>query len=220
MPKAVARKIEFTLARFGLDHVDLKLIPLALSPEQCREYRLPRTPIKQTDKRKDKFERIFGVGATELDALEALFPGELARLLNAELDNWLDPSLSRRFRRCETEIEINLRRITNDVLGSYAEQIAEIEQQFEQIAQKLRNASAEFDSWEEQAAELWTAIAADLEEQSPDLSDVEVPQSEASGETDRFVLFDSQRDYLSQMDAYNAWRDGAETDGDTTPPTG
>ena len=89
MPKAVARKAEFTIHKFGLD-VDLQLIPLALTPEQCRAYKLPRTPIKETERRKDKFEQTFGVGATELDALEALHPGELARLLNAELDNFLD----------------------------------------------------------------------------------------------------------------------------------
>ena len=35
MPKAVARKVEFTIAKFGLD-VDLQLIPLALTPDQCR----------------------------------------------------------------------------------------------------------------------------------------------------------------------------------------
>ena len=92
MPKAVARKVEFTIAKFGLD-VDLQLIPLALTPDQCREYRLPRTPIKDTERRKDKFEQTFGVGATELDALEALYPGELARLLDAEIDNFLDPDL-------------------------------------------------------------------------------------------------------------------------------
>ena len=73
MPKAVARKVEFTIAKFDLD-VDLQLIPLALTPDQCREYRLPRIPIKESERRKDKFESIFGVGATELDALEALAP--------------------------------------------------------------------------------------------------------------------------------------------------
>src|SRR5262245_44093283 len=83
MPKATARKVEFAIAKHDLD-VDLQLIPVALSPEQCRQYRLPRTPLKDTERRKNRFEQIFGVGATELDALEALHPGELARLLEAE----------------------------------------------------------------------------------------------------------------------------------------
>ena len=110
MPKAVARKVEFTIAKFDLD-VDLQLIPLALTPDQCREYRLPRTPIKETERRKDKFEQTFGVGATELDALEALHPGELARLLEAELDNWLDTGLDHRFNRLRSDLQLRLRKI-------------------------------------------------------------------------------------------------------------
>ena len=93
MPKAVARKVEFTIAKFDLN-VDLQLIPLALTPDQCREYRLPRTPIKDTERRKDKFEQIFGVGATELDALEALHPGELARLLKPRSTTGSTPNSS------------------------------------------------------------------------------------------------------------------------------
>ena len=114
MPKAVARKIEFTIAKFNLD-IDLQLIPVALTPEQCREYQLPRIPIKDSERRKDKFESIFGVGATELDALEALFPGELARLLNAEIDNWIDASLVRRATRFRAEMELLLGRISRDI---------------------------------------------------------------------------------------------------------
>lgn len=212
MPKAVARKIEFTIAKFGLD-VDLKLIPLALTPEQCREYRLPRTPIKETERRKDKFESIFGVGATELDALEALYPGELARLLNAELDNWLDDGLAARARRFKTDLYVRLGRIERDVHNSHAEGIAELAQRFREITQRLENAASEFSEWEAEAAEHWEAISADLESERPDLSDAEVPQSAAPGETDRFVLFDSKRDYFTQADAYNAWRDGDELNG-------
>jgi hypothetical protein len=96
MPKAVARKVEFTIHKHDLD-VDFQLIPVVLTPEQCRQYNLPRTPIKETERRKDTFEQTFGVGATELDALEALHPGEMARIVGEELDNWLDPVLSAAF---------------------------------------------------------------------------------------------------------------------------
>jgi hypothetical protein len=211
MPKAVARKVEFTIAKFDLD-VDLQLIPLALTPDQCREYRLPRTPIKDTEGRKDKFEQTFGVGATELDALEALHPGELARLLEAELNNWLDAGLDRRFNRLRSDLQLRLRRIENSIRLEHAAEIQELEQNFTVIADQLADIASQFDDWEEEAAELWETIATEIEEQRPDLSDVEVPRSEVPGETDRFVLFDSQRDYFSQMDAYNAWRDGNEFD--------
>jgi hypothetical protein len=45
---------------------------------------------------------------------------------------------------------------------------------------------------------------------APDLSDIEIPRSAVPSETERFVLFDSKRDYLTQMDNYNAWKDGNE----------
>ena len=69
MPVSVARKMEFYIGKFDFD-VDVTLNPLVLTEQQCREYRLPRTPIKETDRRKDSFEEKFGTGATELDALE------------------------------------------------------------------------------------------------------------------------------------------------------
>jgi hypothetical protein len=210
MPKAVARKVEFSIAKFNLV-VDLQLIPLALTPDQCREYRLPRTPIKETETRKDKFENIFGVGATELDALAAVHPGELARLLEAELDNWLDCSLKTRFNRLRADLERRLTRREEVVHDRHAEDIAAIEADFTEITDKLTDIESEFVYWEQRAEELWETIAAELNEQCPDLSDVELPRSEAPGSTARFVLFDSRRDYFSQMDAYNAWRDGDES---------
>ena len=74
---------------------------------------------------------------------------------------------------------------------------------FERITEALQE-------WEEQASTLWEKIEAGLEAQRPDLSDVEVPGPEAPGNTGRFVLFDSRRDYFTQIDHYHAWRDGDE----------
>jgi hypothetical protein len=202
MPKAVARKVEFAIAKLDLD-LDLQLIPLALTPEQCRDYGLPRTPIKETEARKNTFERIFGVGATELDALEALHPGELARLLEAEIDNFLDPNLKLRVGRAFWDTYLPLKTIEKRIREKYAEEIEQVSERFEEI-------KAELEEWEEEASELWQAIAAEMEEMRPELSGVEVPRSEAPGETNRFVLFDSRRDYFTKMDAYNAWRDGDE----------
>jgi hypothetical protein len=118
IPKAMARKVEFTAAKNGLS-VDVQVIPVALTPEQCREYDLPRTPIKEGNKAKDKFERTFGVGATELDALEALHPGELARLLEAEIDNFLDASLDSRVRQAEREQEMLLWEVRRHILARH-----------------------------------------------------------------------------------------------------
>jgi hypothetical protein len=202
IPKAVARKVEFTIAKFGLA-VDIELIPLALTPEQCRKYRLPRTPIKETERRKSKFEQTFGVGATELDALEALYPGEMARLLEAEIDNFLDCDLHHEVDRAEMDQHLLVSKIEKAVQDRYSEEIDKLRASFREIVESL-------EAWQEEAEDLWSTIAAELEENMPDLSGVEVPRPKVSGKTDRFVLFDSKRDYLTQIDHYHMWRDGAE----------
>jgi hypothetical protein len=211
MPKAVARKVEFAIHKFGLN-VDFQLIPLVLTPKQCRQYNLPRIPIKDTERRKDKFEQTFGVGATELDALEAIHPGELKRIVEEELNNWLDPNLGHRVWIAKFDQQFRCDKIVKRVREEYAEQIDELSKRFKRIIEEL-------DEWEDEADELWAGIAQELEDLAPDLSDVEIPRSEAPGKTDRFVLFDSKRDYLTQMDHYNAWKDGGEatTGPESTP---
>ncbi len=202
MPKAVARKVEFTLSKFDLD-TDVELIPLVLTRDQVRDYNLPRTPIKETERRKDKFEQTFGVGATELDALEALHPGEMGRLLEAEIDNYLDISLQDRMNRANWEQLLPLSKLEKTITEQHADEVEDLSDRFDEIVASLSE-------WEDEAGELWRTIAEEMEAQQPDLSSVEIPRSEARGETDRFVLFDSKRTYFTQMDAYNAWRDGDE----------
>ena len=89
---AVARKIEF-----AQQDLDVTLDPVVLTEEQCRDYRLPRTPIKDSERRGARFEARFGAGATELDALEALHPGELARIVSREIERFIDPDQARAF---------------------------------------------------------------------------------------------------------------------------
>ncbi|MBI4847900.1 MAG: hypothetical protein HY808_04885 [Nitrospirae bacterium] len=55
MPISVARKIEYFI-RNTSNLKDIKLKPLMLTKQQCIDYQFPRTPIKDTDKRKGAFE--------------------------------------------------------------------------------------------------------------------------------------------------------------------
>jgi hypothetical protein len=101
MPVAVARQIQFWLDELGID-VDVSLEPLVLTYDQCVAYELPRTPIKDEDKRGPGFEAKYGEGATELDALEALYPGELARIIREGIAPYRDPGLRRRLAQRNT----------------------------------------------------------------------------------------------------------------------
>lgn len=90
MPVSVARKIEYFVRTYGIEQ-DIKLIPLMLTSVQCQTYNLPRTPIKDTERRKDGFEDRHGTGATELDALEALYPGEMRKIIEEAIEPYFDP---------------------------------------------------------------------------------------------------------------------------------
>ncbi len=53
---------------------------VALTPDQVREYGLPETPLKETEKRADKWQALKGVRQTEIDALATLQPNLLRQL--------------------------------------------------------------------------------------------------------------------------------------------
>jgi hypothetical protein len=67
-----------------------------LTADQCKQYHLPRTPIKDSERRAGVFEARHGAGATELDALEALHPGELRKIVIEAVDHYYDSDLQER----------------------------------------------------------------------------------------------------------------------------
>ncbi len=90
MPVSVARKIEYFVRIADDAGFDIKLKSIMLTQDQCEEFDLPRTPIKETERRKAGFEERKGGGATELDALESLYPGELKKIVTAEILEYFD----------------------------------------------------------------------------------------------------------------------------------
>ena len=198
MPVSVARKVEFYIHKFGLD-VDVTLNPLILTEQQCREYRLPRTPIKESERRRSSFEEKFGAGATELDALEALHPGTMAKLLGQEIDRYLDPTLEERVREVRWNLHRHLRDIAEAVTEPHQDEIDQLTAEYEDIV-------GELSAWEERAEGLWSTITEEMEEAQPALAEFEKPKARPANEPDGFVLFDSKRDYLTQLDRYHEWQ--------------
>ena len=68
--------MEYFVRTFGLD-LDIRIFPVVLTLEQVQYYQLPRTPIKESERRRGGFEARHGQGAVELDSLQALYPGQL-----------------------------------------------------------------------------------------------------------------------------------------------
>lgn len=202
MPVAVSRKIEFFVHQKELD-LDVKLFPVALTEEQVRAYALPRTPIKGSERRKAGFEERFGSGATELDALEALHPGELEKILRHEVEKYYDTSLESRVAQVQLELKDELSLLREDVLADYERQIEALEQEYEEIryAQAVRLASHA-----DALADLWKLISSDLDAIQPDLADYNLPEAVITDESLYASLLDTSRDYMLQLEAYKQFQ--------------
>jgi hypothetical protein len=133
MPVAAARKIDWFAKKSGHD-LDIRLEPIALTEEQCLQYRLPRTPIKRTEVRAAGFEARYGSGATELDALEALHPGVLHRLVIDFFDRFYDHDLDDEVETAIDDYRERLRATSSEMREQFAGQISELDAQRERIA--------------------------------------------------------------------------------------
>jgi hypothetical protein len=224
MPVSVARKIEFFLQRDG-DDLDIRLHPLILTADQVDEYRLPRAPIKDSDRRRAQFEERHGRGAVELDALEALHPGELRRIVEEAIDTYRAPlkKLRRAITRKASKVREQIGEIEQGVLDAHADAVAElqtkwetaqaeigghqeaisdiIEQCRERIAEHEQAIEAGLDAWRQDAEPVWREIARDLEAAAPKADDINWPQLEDADE-EPDPLFDSRRSYLTQIARY------------------
>jgi hypothetical protein len=204
MPVAVARKIEFELYSRDLkDALDIQVRPIVLTHEQCQQYRLPRTPLKESERRAAAFEARFGEGATELDALEALHPGELRRILLREISRYYDDGLNDQIDAVVQEAEEDIARVTAGVMRHHAANIAALE------AERVKLAAA-IVSAEKKTAGILRKIARDLGEAAPDVDDYDWPEP-ADGDDDPDPLFDSTRDYVEQIDRYKQHQGKATT---------
>jgi hypothetical protein len=208
MPVAAARKIEFINLNRGLD-LDIQVRPVVLTHDQCVEYRLPRTPLKETVRGKDQFQDRFGEGATELDALEALHPGALRDILTEEIERYYDLDLDERVDAVADEFRDRLTDIHSEVVERHQHKLAPIKAKYEALARKI---NAELDALRKKYQKDFAAVAKqfnsihgtiteELREERPDVDEIEWPEPN-EGDEDDDPLFDSLRSYVDQIDRF------------------
>ncbi|MFA5801150.1 MAG: hypothetical protein WC911_01605 [Thermoleophilia bacterium] len=173
MPCAVARKLEFMLKKYGIElHCFVKA--LALTEDQVRDYNLPRVPIKESEKRAAKFEDAFGSGAVELDALEALYPGVLKRMVTDEILCYYDEEAKRAYDAMYRKLNSRANKQLRKVMEAFKDDIKAM----------IDEASI---------------LDGDEEERTPIASEMEIPYYDAED-----FLFDSEREYMDQIHHYKA----------------
>ncbi len=223
MPVSVARKIEYFIRHYGI-HQDVKLTPLLLTADQCREYNLPRTPIKETEQRKDKFELRHGVGATELDAMEAIHPGEMGRIIEAAITPYFDVDKWNEAVRVNQEIQEEVRKY---LIGYECETcngtgVIETEGLDEMMDEELVPFKVTVDCSDcagtgKLPGKIPDDVMGELEFEPVDLSLPSSSSSETDGSDDNNNgwLYDSHLDYIDQIRRYRSHQNQMSGDAES-----
>ena len=123
---------------------------MALTVGQVRDLGLPSTPLKETEKRADRWREAFGIEQTEIDALATLQPRVLDEIVTDAIAPYYDETLDRRVYLARNEWQAAAQQILDDrgdgdtfaaIQDHAAEVFAEFEAEIDSINQQLTMAA-------------------------------------------------------------------------------
>jgi hypothetical protein len=101
MPLSVSRKLQ-ALRTLLYPELSIEVHRVALTLDQVRQFELPSTPLKQTEKRASHWREVMQHEQTEIDALAALRPADLQEIALDAVAPFYDFTLAE---RCRTASE-------------------------------------------------------------------------------------------------------------------
>ena len=136
MAVSIGRKLQ-ALRDLRFPDLEFEVVPVALTVDQVLALNLPSTPLKETEKRADKWRQAFGVEQTEIDALATLRPRELRAILADAIAPYFDTSLANRIAKARGE----WREKAEEAIASQIDQVAlaAIKERAETRIAELRN---------------------------------------------------------------------------------
>lgn len=199
MPIALARQCQFWAQKLGID-VEVTVERIALTAEQVEEYGLPQHPE---------------TGATELDALEALVPGELGRLVREAVEGWRDPGLEEELEAAAAEAQRNADAQLEEAVEELDAEAVDLAGQADAVLDALKlqlrpllfAAETELEPLRVRAGELEEAMeeaARDIDWDLPERPEAVEPDADRDG-----LLYDSRRTWLEQNAEYQRHKSGA-----------
>ena len=126
MPVEVSRKLQ-ALIDDRFEGLDVQMHRCALTADQVRQLGLPSTPMKETERRADKWRDRFGVEQTEIDALATLRPQELTKIVKAAIAPYWDKTLHARTLDARDEAQREASRILGEIVEGHRDQFAAAE---------------------------------------------------------------------------------------------
>jgi hypothetical protein len=188
MPRQVARQMQFWIDRYAAD-CDIRIEPIVMTAEQARDY--PAAP---------------DTGAVELDAMEALDPGRLARIVRGAIAPFRDEGLPRRVWSAKQNAAAIIDQEFEAVCEDELTELREIEAQAQAIYERHRETLEEvagaierdLEPLRERLRAAEDSVRDKLYDLEPDLPDLPEPERAADGDEEGW-LFDARRDYLEQL---------------------
>ena len=182
MAISVSRKLQaFKDLEFG--DLELKVYRVALVPDQVREYGLPSTPLKESEKRAGAWFEATGTEQTEIDALAALRPDLLTQLARDAIAPFYDSTLERRAQQLRGEWRAAAQQAIDTQGG-------------EQLEQLRVDAAARLDEMRDRIGEILDEVDIDVDQF--DLPEIpELPEPELTGAAPE-PLLDSRWDFAEQ----------------------
>jgi hypothetical protein len=100
MPISISRKLQ-AFRDLLFPKLKFEVVPVALTPEQVRELDLPSTPLKEGEKRANRWVEEFSIQQTEIDALLVLRPDALREIVEDAFAPYFDDTLEDRIETAE-----------------------------------------------------------------------------------------------------------------------
>jgi hypothetical protein len=196
MPVGTARKIEFFIQEKQVqEHISLEQI--VLTEDQVKQYNLPKS---------------FDTEATELDALEALHPGELKKIVEKAILKYYSTEAEEAADNLWDDIYDTCDNIRNEILTENAIELNKIKQMYGEMKAEMEQ---KMNQIKKRSDELYENIAIEMQNRTPDFSheiseyQKFVNSRNVSHENEN-VLFSSERDYMEQMKYYKEYQNGNE----------
>jgi len=218
MPEAVSRKVQFWNAYEHNNKLDVKLCHVALTKNQIERYDLPANPTKVFKKQPIDFKRSRiqqrytetvrkrHPRSTELDALEALHPGELGRILTEALSQFVDVQLQERINDAVEDYRTKIYNTVYEAVMLNDEEITKLieafDAQYEEVNKTIRELRGIVGKIKETVEPINKQIIDYqnyfLDYELGKMDALELPQPKVKGDSDINWLYDSNLGYFDQ----------------------
>ncbi len=122
MPIEVARKMQ-ALVDDRFEDLDIQIHRCALTVDQVRHLGLPSTPMKDTERRADKWRERFGVEQTEIDALATLRPLELGKIVKVAVAPYWDKTLHARTLAARDQAQERAQQVLSTIVDGHRDRL-------------------------------------------------------------------------------------------------